>query len=474
MKVEVLEKSPVEKSVSIEVGPETYEKYLDRVMKKVSQEVSFPGFRRGRAPKAVIMRKIGVDALKKDMLDELIPEVSAAALEEKDLMPLSTPVCSNYDAISFEMGKPISFELSFEVKPQFEMAEYKGLELVKVKQDIDQKELLEKQITNAQQQAAEIVPAGEDRELREGDVAHLDFESFREDGTPVQGGSAVNYYMTLDSKSFIPGFMDNVVGRKTGDSWEFEVTFPENYPDRNIAGQKVKFAMQLHGVMKKEVPVRDDDFAKSVSKFKTYAEYEADVEKRIGDYIDQQYRYQLQEQAMKQLLERMKDLQVPSSLVRGHQERFLKNLENILSRQGKTLSDHLTEIEKSMPEFLQMMEPQATEAARGELILDKIGDMEKVEVSPEEVDAEIRKVAENLSQEFEMVKKAMERDKYISVLKYEVLNRKIFDVLINNANITEKTAAEMQAESAVAVKEPENAAPPAGEAEKAGETADAE
>ncbi len=446
MKVEVMEKSPVEKSVSIEVEPEQYKESLNSIINDFRRNVTIPGFRKGKAPKNIIMRKIGMNSLKKDLLEELIPRVSLEVLEERNLVPLSTPVCTNYEEITIEEGKPINFVLEFEVKPDFEMADYKGLELEKIVYDIKRDELLEKQLENLRQQSATMLPIDEDREVVEGDVAHVDFESFHKDGSPVKGGSATDYYMTVEKDNFIPGFVDHIIGHKPGDSWEFEARFPETYPESSLAGQTVDFKMTLHAIMKKELPQLDDEFAKSQGKYETYGEMEEALKARIDEHIEQQYRYQLQDKIMKQLVNKMSDMPVPQSLVRGHQERFLKNLSEMLERQGKTIQEHLDNLKVDIHTFIHQIEPQAREAARGELILDKIAQLENIKVSDEEIDVQVQKVADNLGQSLDMVKKAMERDNYLSVISYEVRNRKLFDIIIENAAITEKSWEEVQKE----------------------------
>lgn len=438
MNVEILEKSPVEKTVIFEVEPKRYQKSLDQILNDVRKTVAIPGFRKGKAPRAIIIKKVGMDALKKDLLEKLIPDVSVEVMDEKKIVPISTPVCTNYDSIVIEEGKPIKFELTFEVKPEFEMAEYKGLELEKTVYELDPEDLLKKQITNLQEQAGTMKPIEEERGVTEGDVAHVDFESRLEDGTPVSGGSAKDYYMTVDRQNFIPGFVEHIEGKKAGETFEFDVVFPENYPERNLAGKNVKFKMILHAIMKKELPALDDEFAKSMGKYETYAQMEESFRKKIEEHIDQQYRYQLQDKIMKALVDKMPELPVPQALIRGHQERFLKNLASMLQRQNKTLEDHIKGLNMTPQQFLSQIEPQALEAAKGELILDKISSMEDVKVADEEIDAEVAKVAQNLNQSVEMIKRAMERDNYLPVISYEIRNRKIFDIIIENAKITEK------------------------------------
>jgi trigger factor len=453
MNVDVTTKSPVEKLMTIEVEPERYEKILEKVIKDVSKEVQIPGFRMGKAPKAAVIRKVGLKNLKKELLDDLAPDVIFEALKEKDVTPLTLPMIENYENIEFEIGKPIKFEVSFEVKPDFDVEGYKGLELIRVNEVINVDEIVEKQIVAMQEKAGVMVPIEEERELREGDVAHLDFESFKQDGTQVAGGKAMDYYMTMEKDSFIPGFMNYVIGKRAGEKWEFDIEFPETYPEKGLAGELVKFKMQLHGIMKKELPERNEDFAKSSGNFQTFEEMKADVENRIKESIENNQRYSFQEQAISKLVEKHKDLTVPTSLRRAHQERFIENLARSLDSQGITLEQHLQEIKSTAEELMEQMIPQADNAARAELIIDKISQVEEIKVTDEDVNEDVAKVAKRLNQDPDVVRKAMERDRYIGMLRYEVMNRKVFDVIINSANVTEKTFKELEEERQAKLKE---------------------
>ncbi|MFP4498479.1 MAG: trigger factor [Vulcanimicrobiota bacterium] len=453
MKVEVVDKSPVEKLLAIQVEPENYQKTLDQVIKDVGRELQIPGFRRGKAPRKAIVRRFGMEAFKNDLLDKVIPETTRKVLEEKDLHPLATPICSNYADIVLEEGKPITFNIAIEVKPEFELKDYKGLELVRIGRGLDVDEVVEQQINNLQQQQGTMEPVEEDRELKEGDIAHVDFSSYRPDGEPVPTGSEKNYYMTLEENSFVPGFMEHVVGHKPGDEWEFTVTFPENYVNKDIAGKDITFKMKLHGIMKKELPPRDDELAKSTGRYETYEELKNDFEKRVRESIEQQQKNEMQEQVLNKLAEQLKDVTIPRALIDFHMERFVSNLQQQLQMQGKTIESHLASLNTNLDEFKERFAPQAENAAKAELILDKLAELENVEVQEEELDKEIEKVAGQLKQDVKMIRRAMMRDGYINALKFDIRNRKIFDMIIDNAEITEKTQDEILKEETEKAKE---------------------
>jgi trigger factor len=446
MKVEVKDKSTVEKTLAIEVEPERYQKVLDKVLNKVAREVAIPGFRKGKAPKNAVMRRFGMDALKIDLLEELIPQVAVEAIQEQKLNPLSTPRCTDYEKIIVEEGKPINFEITFEVKPEFDIKDYKGLELIRIVRETNIDELVEKQISSMQEQAGSMVVVEEDRPVVEGDVAHVNFISTNQDGVPIKGGSAEDYYMTLEKENFIPGFMEKIIGHKVGEEWEFDVNFPEDYPNSEMAGNDIHFCVKLLGIKKKELPERDDEFAKSVGSFETYEQMKNDIESRIKESIEMQQRNELEEQAIAKLVDQMKNVEIPTSMVEGHLGRYVDDFRNQIKGMGKSLEEWLKEAGSNIDDFRKSFYPQARNAAKAELIIDKIAEKENVEATDEDVDKEIEKFAGRMNQSPEMIKQIMTRNNYLPVMRYELRNRKVFDLVLENANISEQTPEQVKAQ----------------------------
>ncbi len=435
MKVDVKDKSPVEKILSLEVEPERYSKALDKVIRKVSKNLIIPGFRRGKAPKKMVLRKVGFLSLKEDLLRELVPEIIVEALEQEGLEPLSTPVLIHHTVLS--ENEPISLKFQFQVKPEFELTpeEYKGLSLEEEKMDVDIDKMVELEIKRLQQQAGTIENLDEDRPYQEGDVALVDFESFFEDGTPVPNGSETNYYMLLDKDNFAPGFMDNIIGKKVGDEWEFKFKFPEDYVNKDLAGKEILFKMKAKGLAKKELPALDDEFAKSMGNYETFEDFKKAVRERVEESYQSIRRGKLQEQIWKILAEKKKDIPLPPILVDAHLNRFIDNLKRQLQMMGKSFEDYLKSLNTTLEEFKKKFKPEAEKSAIVELVLDKIAQIENIEVTEEDIDKEVEKVAKNLNQPASLVKSAMKRDNYINTLRYEIRNRKIFDVIIKNAEI---------------------------------------
>jgi trigger factor len=420
MKVEVTQKSPIEKVLKIEVEPERYTKHLNKAVNDVVTHIQLPGFRKGKAPAKAVIRRLGIDAIKKELLDQLIPDVAMEALKAENIVPLGVPGCTSYDKIELEEGKPLEFEITIEVKPEFELTDYKGLTVEKKARTQDPAEMLEKRIKDLREQSAQMEPTEDDRPLVEGDVAHVDFESFL-NGEPVEGGSAKDYYMTLDRTNYIQGFIDNVVGKKAGDEFEFDAVFPDDYANKKLAGNEVHFKLKIHRLMKKDLPELNEKLLKN-----------------FEDMLEEQEKNHLNEQLMTQLVEKVGGLMIPPSLVMSHIESFARNMDYQLHMSGSSLENMLKQQNLNMDDFSRRFYPQGREMAKVELILDKIAQLENVEISDEDVDREIAEMAEKMGDDAKKIKARLKKNDQLDSMKYGLRKAKVYDILIANANIVDK------------------------------------
>jgi trigger factor len=448
MKVELQEKSPVEKQVSVEVEPQRYEKSLDKVLKQVGMEVTIPGFRKGKAPKAAILRRVGFNAIKKDFLETLVPELLADILKETNLQPISRPHIVDFEKIQLEVGEPLNFEMIFEVKPEFQLEGYKGLELTKIVRETNIDEMVDKQIENLREKMSTMVPIEEERPLQMGDVALVDFDTYKQDGEQIKEGTARDYYMTIDESNFIPGFIPNVIGKKAGEEFEFDVVFPTPYPNKDMEGQNIHFKMKLISINKKELPEVNDEFAKEIGDFDTIDLLKEDIRKFTENNIKTQQRNEMQEEAVKALVPQLDNVMVPRTLVAVNIERQVDNLRQQFQQLGSTLEQQVKTMGSDMEQLRRSFEPQAVFNAKAELVLDKIAQLESVQVTDEDIDKEIQSLAEKHKQPSETVKKVLQRDNFLPVIKYEIQGRKVFDIIIDNAIIVEKSQEEVAAERA--------------------------
>lgn len=458
MKVDVSQKSQIEKVLKVEVEPEKYKPILNKLIKEVAKEFPFPGFRKGKVPAAFIVKRMGYGAFKHDLLEELLPKVTQEAVESQGIMPLSIPAITPLNEIEFEYEKPISFEFTVEVIPEFELKTYKDLTLKRKPRNIDVDELLQSRIEALREQSGEMEPLEEDRPLEKGDVARVDFESFI-DGEPVDSGLARDYFMTVDEKNFIPGFIEQLVGKKAGDEWEFDIEFPDSYPNTKLAGEEVHFKMKLHGIMLKKLPELDDEFAKTAGRFETFEQMKEDMRKRIVNDIENQEKDMFRTQILDKIGEEMEDVLIPPTMVKQSLESFMGNFEQQLQMMGKNLDSYLKEQGTNTNDFMRRFYPQAREMARAELIVDKIAEQEKIEATDEDLDKEIEQIAGRLSQDPASLKATMEKNGYIYNLKYSLRTRKVYDFIIDNSNIVEEEEEEVKEVASDIVEEEKTAEP---------------
>lgn len=439
MKVDVAQKTPIHKVLSVKVEPEYYMDMYNEIINEVAKNIHIKGFRPGKAPLNMVIRKIGADSIKNELLDKLIPDAAMKALEQHKIFPLGTLQCTPYHEIDFTYGKPIDFEITVEVKPEFDLNNYKGLTLTKPPQNIDIDKLVEDKITALREQAGEMEPIEEERGLELGDIAYVDFRSFL-NGEPVENGTAEDYYMTVEEENFIPGFVNHLIGRKPEEEWEFDVVFPENYSNIELSGKEVHFKIKLHGIFKKNLPELNDEFAKTVSGKETFEEFKQSMKEDFEASVKDQEKSMFQEQIINHLIKNeMKDVEVPPSLVEHHLNVFFENLDNRLKQMGKNIENYFEEQNLTPDKVWEKFHPMALEMAQGELILDKLAEKENIVVSDEEVDAELDKIAKRLNQSLEFIRNAMEKSNGIGKIKYSLRNKKVYDLIIENATIVEKS-----------------------------------
>ena len=454
MKSEITQKSQIERFLKIEVDPKTYMPVLEKLARKVAKDFAIPGFRKGKAPSNLIVRRLGFESFKHDLIEQLIPETSHKAIMEHDIKPLSITSITPPEEIILEEGKPFSYEVIVEVVPEFELKNYKGLKLKKKPQKMDLDKVVETRINALREQSAQMEPIEEERPLEKGDVARVDFTSYI-DGEKVDDGFAKDYYMTIEDKNFIPGFIDHLVGKKAGDEWEFDINFPEDYPNKKLAGNEVHFEIKLHDIMKKDLPELDDEFAKSAGSYETYEQMKEEMKKQALNEVENQEKEELKLQIIKQMSEEMEDIMVPPTMVNRNMEIYLRNLEQQVGMMGMKLEDYLKEQGTSKENFARQFYPQAREMAMAELMVNCIGKQEDIKVSDEELDVEVEKIAGRLNQPVKEIKKSMEKSGYLDNIRHALRTDKIYDFIIENGEVVieEETEPVPEDEKAEEVKE---------------------
>jgi trigger factor len=416
--------------LKIQVDAQDFEKALDKSYMKNKGKFLIPGFRKGKAPRKLIERYYGEGVFYEDAFNEIFHEVYWKAVEENGLEPVDYPTVEEIEQIG--SGKDLVFTASVVVKPEVELGQYKGIEVEKVEYNVTDKDV-EDALKRIQQRYARWV-AVEGRPIKEGDLVTLDYQGFV-DGQPIKDGSAQNYALEVGSKSFIPGFEEQLIGLNAGDEKEIKVTFPEDYGIEELKGKEAVFKVKIHDIKEKELPELDDEFAKDVSDFETLEEYKVHLREVLEREAQNQAREQMEEQLLSQVVEGAK-VDIPDVMVEREIDNMLSNFEFGLYYRGLTLKRYLELTGTSMEDLRAQYRQEAYTRVKTGLVLEKIAKVEDIEVTQEDLDKEL----EGLANQFNITVEEA-RKRYAEGLerrKDELLTRKTIDFLMDNAVIVDK------------------------------------
>ncbi len=425
MKVELLKKEGTKVSFKMTIENDKFQDAVKKAYNKTKGQYNIPGFRKGKAPKHVIEAKYGKGVFFNDAIDTLFPEVYPNAIDELKLDVVDRPSI-DIEEISAENGVVIAVEV--DVMPEFEVANYKGIELKKeevlVSSDEVEVELKERAARNARLISSE-------NEIVAGNTAVIDYEGF-DGGVAFNGGKGENYSLEIGSNTFIPGFEDQLVGKKAGEEVEVNVTFPTEYHAAELAGHDVVFKVKINEVKVKEVSELNDDFAKDTSEFDTLDELKEDIRKELQTRADESNSQKLKNDAIKLVAENT-EVEIPNGMVERQIDNLLNQLNYQLQYQGVNIEQLLQMTGKTMKDLRDEKREDAKNQVRAELVLNKIASLENIEVSEEEVTKEIEKMAEMYKIEASKLRESLGHD--LENMKEDMKMKKVVDFLVENANI---------------------------------------
>lgn len=414
-----------EGTLTITVPAKEFEKALDEAFKKVSKEVQVPGFRKGKIPRQMFEQRFGVESLYQDALDMVLPHAYGHAVEETGISPVDQP---EVEVEEIEKGKDLVLKMTVTVEPEVKLGEYKGLEAEKVEAEVTDAEV-DEQIEAMLEQYADLV-VKEEGEVAEGDIVNLDFEGFLND-EPFEGGKAEGHELEIGSGQFIPGFEEQLVGLKSGDEKDLDITFPEEYHAEELAGKPVVFKVKINEIKQKETPEFNDAFVKE-----ELEGFDADTAEGVKESIKKDLEAAKEEEAdfkMKEsLVSKASDnaeIDVPEAMVRNEQDRMLQEFEQRLSQQGLNLELYEQLTGQGADAMREQMKEDALKRVRTGLTLGAIAEAEGITVDDSDVDNELNKLAEQFNMPTEDVKKVLGD---LSVLKADVMNQKAIDFLVEN------------------------------------------
>ncbi|KIN28828.1 MULTISPECIES: trigger factor [Bacillus] len=409
--------------LTVEVDAETFKTALDDAFKKVVKQVSIPGFRKGKIPRGLFEQRFGVEALYQDALDILLPVEYPKAVEEAGIEPVDRP---EIDVEKIEKGESLIFTAKVTVKPEVKLGDYKGLGIEKDDTTVTDEDV-QNELKALQERQAELV-VKEEGAVEEGNTVVLDFEGFV-DGEAFEGGKAENYSLEVGSGSFIPGFEDQLVGLEAGAEKDVEVTFPEEYHAEELAGKPAVFKVKIHEIKAKELPDLDDEFAKDIDEeVETLAELTEKTKKRLEEAKENEADAKLREELVLKASENA-EIDVPQAMVDTELDRMLKEFEQRLQMQGMNLELYTQFSGQDEAALKEQMKEDAEKRVKSNLTLEAIAKAENLEVSDEEVDAELTKMAEAYNMPVENIKQAIGST---DAMKEDLKVRKAIDFLVEN------------------------------------------
>ena len=402
MNVKNVEKEAVHAKVTVEITRAELEPSLNKVYLKVRKDITMPGFRKGKVPRMVIEAAYGKHVFFEDAVEEMFPDIYKECVLTQDMKPVGRPGVSKLD-----IGDDDSVTLVIETDlyPEVTLGHYKGLEIEKADVVVSESEI-DAEVERMAQNVARITTV--DRAAAEGDTAVIDFEGFK-DGVAFAGGKGEDYELKLGSHTFIPGFEEQVVGMSAGEEKDINVTFPENYHEKSLAGAPVVFKVKVREVKETVVPEKDDEFVKDVSEFDTMAELRADIEKRIRDEkqagIDRAFENAAIEKAVANMT-----VEIPDSMVEEELERQMERMDYELRSQGASLEAYAQMMGGNLDNIKNSLRPGALSSVKTNVMLDAVVDAEKIEVTEEECEEEYGKLAESYKLDVEKVKEILDLD----------------------------------------------------------------
>ena len=424
-----VEKTKNANEVKLEITIEA-EKFEDGIKKVYFQNAKYfniPGFRKGKAPQAIVEKYYGKEIFYEDAFNDIVPAELEKAVEENNIDVVSRP---DIDVKQMEKGKDLIFTAVFQTKPEAILGQYKGIEIPKIEYNVTDKDV-EHELSHMQEHNSRLITV-EDRPVEKGDTVIIDFEGFV-GGKPFEGGKAENHELEIGSNTFIPGFEDQIIGMKNDEEKDINVKFPDEYFSKDLAGKDATFKVKLHEIKKKELPTLDDEFAKDVSEFDTLDELKKDIKTKLEEQSAENQKMETEDAVIKEVCKNVK-VDIPSGMIELEVEDMLKNIETRLSYQGLKLDQYLKIIGKTEDEIKKEYEPQAKEAITSRLMLEAVIKAEKIEATEDEIVAKMKEMAKNYgkSEDDEEFLNNKNVRKYI---KSGIESEKALDFLVKNAKV---------------------------------------
>lgn len=414
-----------ELKLSFTIEAAKFDEAIQKVYAKSAHYFNIPGFRKGKAPYKIVERQYGAQIFYEDAFNEVASEEYEKELKENNIVAVSRP---QIDIEQMEKGKDLIFTAVVQTKPEVKLGKYKGIELSKVEYTVKDEDI-DHELGHMAERNARLVNV-EDRPVEANDTTVIDFEGFV-DGVAFEGGKAENHELVIGSNTFIPGFEDQIIGMKIGEEKDINVTFPEEYFSKDLAGKEATFKVKLHEIKKKELPVMDDEFAKDVSEFDTLDELKNSIKEKLEEQNASKAKYETEEAAIKAVSEAT-EIDIPSGMIETETDNMIKDIEQRLSYQGLKLDQYLQIMNKSEEDMRKELEEQAKISVKTKLVIEAIVAAEKIEATEEEVNAKLEEMATMYGSTVEELSKNESLKLYI---EETVKSEKAVAFIVENAKI---------------------------------------
>lgn len=424
IKIEKTDKAN-ELKLSFEVEAKKFDEAMVSVYKKSVKYINIPGFRKGKAPMAIVEKHYGPEIFYEDAFNELVPGIYEEALKENNIEAVSKP---DIDVEQIGKGQDLKFTAIVQTKPEVKLGKYKGIELKKVEYNVTDHDI-EHELGHMRERNARMISV-EDREVQNGDITVIDFEG-TVGGVKFEGGAAEGHELEIGSGYFIPGFEEQIIGMKIDEEKDINVKFPDDYFSEDLKGKDAVFKVKLHEIKKKEMPELNDDFAKDTSEFDTLDELKNSIKEKLEEANKSKAKYETEEAAIKAVCDNT-EIDIPSGMIETELDNMVRDIETRLSYQGMNMEMYLNMMEKTMDEFRKEGEEQAKEAVKTRLVLEAIVKAENIEAEETKVGERVEEMAKAYGRKAEELG---ENEEFMQYVKNGLANEAAIDFIVANAKI---------------------------------------
>ncbi len=426
MKVTVENGENQQVTLTIEVEAAEVNKAVDQACKRLANRVSIPGFRKGKAPRMIVERHVGKDAVLQEAFDIVAPKALSKAFDEQKIDPVTRP---SVDIETLEEGKDLVFKATVTPRPEVKLGDYKGLNVPKNEVNITDEDV-EKQLKTFQDRQGKLVDAPEGAEVKDGDFTTLDFKGFV-DGETFDGGEGKDYPLQIGSNSFIPGFEDQLVGAKIGEERDVNVKFPEEYHAKELAGKDATFKCTIRSIKTKELPAIDDELAKKVSKFETLDELKADIRKNLEENAERTAENDQKSAAIEMATNNI-TVDIPAVMIDNRVTAMIQEMAMRLEQQGMKLEQYLQYAGTDIAKLREQYRETAEKNVKTDLMLEEVAKAEDIKVEAKDLDEEVAAMAAAYGATPQQVQKIIKEQGRIGDLAASVLRKKTAQFIIDN------------------------------------------